>query len=226
MDRRRRGTRGLTLLEILIVIGVLVLMIGIGVSSVGASKGYQHRTQTNKLATAIRHTFNRSVTFGLYMRMVLDIDSDAYWVEASDKPVFLSKEKLDQGEAEERDRKIAEEEEEAREKAERKGQQAPQSKRAKYVEDGVIPKVSMEKGIGISGVMAMGQDGEFGSGKAYLNFFPNGFVQPALIYTTDGDEAYLTLEVHPLTGKVTRHPGKLDPPRGFGEPADVEEERR
>ncbi len=227
MARRRRvGQRAFTLLELIIVIGVLVLMIGIGVSSLSNASGFQLRTQTNKLSAAIRHTFNRSVTHGLYMRMVIDIDSDAYWVEASDRPIFLSRDKLEQGDAEEQRKKQAEEDKEAAEAAAKAGTKPPRSRRATYQEDGVIPKVTMERGIGISGVMAAGYTDEFRGGHAHIHFFPSGFVQPAIIYTTDGDESYYTLEIKPLTGKVVRSFGKQDPPRQFGEPEDVEDERR
>ena len=224
-QRRVGGSRGFTLLELIIVIGVLVLMIGIGVQSFSASSGFQLRTQTNKLAAAVRHTFNRSVSYGLYMRLVIDIESDAYWVEASDRPVFLSKEKLEAGEVERREKDAQEAEREAQEKAADRGERAPESRRARFQEDGVIERVTMEKGIGVDGVFAAGQDDEFKSGKAYIHFFPNGFAQPAIIYTTDGDDVFYTLEIHPLTGRVSSELGRHDPPRYFGEPEDVEDER-
>ena len=221
MQRRRRSQRAFTLLELVIVIGVLVLMIGIGVSSLSNTGGYQLRTQSNKLSAAIRHTYNRSVTHGLYMRMVIDIDSDAYWVEASDKPVFLSREKVEQGDVEDQEKEAAEKAKDADGDGHK-----PQNRRARFQEDGVIPKVTMEKGIGVAGVLAMGYADEFTGGKAHINFFPNGFVQPAILYTTDGDEAFYTLEIQPMTGKVTQTPGKVDPPQHFGEPEDVQDERR
>ncbi|MCA9546093.1 MAG: hypothetical protein KC613_16930 [Myxococcales bacterium] len=216
---RRRG-RGLTLLELLIVLGILVLMIGLGISGLGGMSSTQLRTQTNRLSAAIRYTYNRSVAQGLYMRMVFDLDGDAYWVEASDRPVFMSKQKRDVGE----DLEAADEE--ALRGLDEKEIARIKSKRARYQEDGLIPRVAMEKGIGLDGVLTVGQTDVFSSGRAYLHFFPNGFVEPALIYTTDGDESFMTLEVNPLTGKVTRTAGKVDPPRRFGEPEKVEDEGR
>ena len=84
----------------------------------------------------------------------------------------------------------------------------------------------MQRGIGIDGVLTSGQVDVFESGVAYIHFFPNGFVEPALIYTTDGDGEYYTLIINPLTGKVGRQAGKMDPDATFGEPDRVEEEGR
>jgi general secretion pathway protein H len=214
---RRGAVRGLTLIEIVVVMGVLVLMIGIAVSSLSNLSSTQLRTQTNRLAAALRHTYSRSVSHGLYMRMVLDIDSDSYWVEASPEPMFLAKRKRQEGEPEGFDEKLDDDD---------PASQAKRSSRPKFTEDEVIPKITMERGIGLAGVMSTGQDGVFESGKAYIHFFPNGFAEPTLIYVTDGDESFLTLELSPLTGKVTRKVGKVDPDRDFGRPDDEEDEGR
>ena len=53
---------------------------------------------SNRLAAAIRYTFNRSTALGLYMRMVFDLDTETFWVEASDEPQFLAARKLKEGE--------------------------------------------------------------------------------------------------------------------------------
>lgn len=219
--RARVTSRGLTVLELIVVIGVLVLILGVGIGGLDRLSSVQLRTQTNRLSAAIRHTYTRAVAHGLYMRLVLDLDADAYWVEASETAQFLSVEKRKEGEA------TAEEQaaEKEAEKRERDGAPPPPP-RERYTEDGVIPRVNMERGIGISGVITLGQEDVFTSGKAYVHFFPNGFVEPAMIYTTDGKDSFYTLSIHPMTGRVKREIGKIDPPRHFGEPEKVEDERR
>lgn len=218
---RRLTQRAFTLIELVVVVGVLVLMIGLAINGLSGLSGTQLRTQTNTLAAAVRHTYSRSVALGLYMRMVFDLDGDSYWVEASDQPIFLRKGKRDVGDDPELNEAQLEAERKAREDGEK-----PLTMRAKYMQEDVIPKVVMEQGIGLHGVLTTGQVDVFTSGKAYLHFFPNGFVEPAMIYTTDGDDAFETLIVSPLTGKVTRKFGKADPAREFGEPERIEEEGR
>lgn len=217
----RRSQRGLTLLEVMITIGVLVLMIGVVVSNFGSLKSTELRTQTNKLASAVRHTYNRAVANGLYMRMVVDISGDAYWVEASETPVFMSKKKLKEGE-------IDEEKQARQEAAEKRAEEGlpPAPQRERFQADPVIEKVTMEKGIKIVGVYTTSMEDPFESGTAYVHFFPNGFVEPALLYTSDGEERTYTLSISPMTGKVTRTLGKVDPDREFGMPEEVQEEGR
>lgn len=212
----------MTLLEVMIVLAILILMMGLAVGSFGSLKSTELRTQTNKIAAAMRHTFNRSVATGLYMRMVFDIDGDSYWVEASDTPQFLAKEKRKEGDDPEEEQRIKEEEE--REK--RPDDAPPLPTRKRYQQDGVIPKVSLKKGIKIDGVITTGQDGVFSGGRAFVHFFPNGFVEPSMVYTSDGEDSFFTLTLNPLTGRVKRTRGKVDPDRHFGEPENVEDESR
>lgn len=216
--RQRRAQRGLTLLEVVITVGVLVLMMGVVVTSFSSLKSTELRVQTNKLAAAIRHTYNRATATGLYMRMVVDISGDAYWVEASETPVFLTKEKVKEGEADEAKLK-------AQEEAEKRAEEGlpPLPQRERFQSDPVIEKVTLEKGIKVAGVYTTSMEDPFESGTAYIHFFPNGFVEPAMVYTTGGESTY-TLTISPMTGKVTRKLGKIDPDKEFGAPSEVQEE--
>ena len=211
---RYHGQRGITLLELLIVIGVLVMMTGIGVSGLSSLSSVQLRTQTNRLAAAVRHAYNRSIAEGLYVRLALNMDEDRYVVEASASPVFVQSEKSlpeDGNTDRERQRRDSEDEDAP----------PPPPKFAP-----LIPSVSMQRGIGIDGVLTAGQVDVFTSGTAYVHFFPNGFVEPAMIYTTDGAGDFYTLTINPMTGRVKREGGKVDPDQSFGEADRVEEEGR
>lgn len=214
--RPRSGERGLTLLELIMVMVILILLIGLGGNALSNLSSTQLRTQTNRMAAALRHTYSRTVATGLYMRMVLDFEADSYEVQASPTPVFIYRK------------------EDARWRA------AVEAQRDKDVEDGVsiidvqadfkadivIPKISMEKGIQIDSVLIAGDDDSVNGGQASIHFFPNGFVEPAMIYISDGEDAFRTLIINPMTGKITHEVGKVDPDRDFGEPDKVEEEGR
>lgn len=224
-DRCRRRARGFSLIELLVVLAVLVIVVGLGLNSLGDLSGTQLRTQTNRLAAAIRHTYSRSVAHGLHMRLVFDLDEESYWVEASDQPIFLPDTK--RRDAVDPNAPTEEELEQAKEDAELDEGETPKFrlKRAQFQTEGVIPKVSFVKGISVEGVLTSGQEEIFSSGKAYIHFFPNGMVESAIIHITDGEEGYLTLVIDPLTGKVTRMGGKATADRFFGVPDRVEDER-
>ena len=215
MGSARRNTahmRGITLLELLIVIAVLVMMMGIGVAGLDRISGAELRTQTNRLAAAIRHAYNRSVAEGLYVRMVLSPETDQYRVEASAERVFIDT-NAEEAEESEQDKKRKERLED---------DEKPQVKQPKFAP--LIPPVAMTRGIGISGAITANREDVVTSGEVAIHFFPSGFVEPAMIYTTDGVEAFYTLVINPMTGRVKRLVGRVDPDRSFGEPDRVEEE--
>ena len=56
--------------------------------------------------------------------------------------------------------------------------------------------VKLDEGIGFDGVRLGGFEDEFSDGKVDIHFFPNGFAEPAMIFTTDGDEEYITLTLN------------------------------
>ena len=204
----RRSMRGFTLLELIIVMAVLVLMIGIGVSGLNRLSSVQLRTQTNRLAAAVQHAYNRSVAEGLYVRLVLDLERDKYWVEGSAIPVFV---KRDGAEVED-DKPQAETND--GEPIPKKGPQFSP----------LMVEVTMKRGIQIGGVIVGGQSDSIETGRAYIHFFPSGYVEPSIIYTTDGKESHYTLAINPMTGRVKRSLGKIEPDQEFGRPDKIEEE--
>ena len=209
--RHRARTRGLTLLELMVVIGVVVMLSGLGITGLSRLSSVQLRTQTNRIAAAVRHAYNRSVAEGLYMRMVFDMEADRYWVEASSTAAFIP---------------VEPREEDSTDDSAKDGEDTDGEPKSKAQFRKVIKEVTMQRGIQIEGVLTSGQDDVFESGRAMIYFFPNGFVEPSMIYTSDGEETFFTLVVNPMTGHVKRHAGKVDPDSRFGEPDRVEEEGR
>ena len=223
--RKRASIQGFTLLELLLVVAIMGGLIGIGVSTFTQISNTKIRVATNKLASALRHSFGYAVSHGRYVRMVLDLDGNRYWVESSDRPIFLSAKKREENVD---PNELSEEEREEVEKAKEEGR--PVKERPRFTKDKVISEVKLEKGITLRSVFTANQDEVFSAGKAYVHFFPNGFAEPAMITIGQGEVleegGTYTLVLSPLTGKVKREVGTLDPDRYFGEPDKVEEEGR
>ena len=93
---KRARSAGFTLLELLLVIAIVGGLTGIGISTFTQISNTKIRVATNKLAAALRHSFGYAVSHGRYVRMVLDLEGNRYWVESSDRPIFLSVEKREE----------------------------------------------------------------------------------------------------------------------------------
>lgn len=221
----RAGSRGLTLVELLITLAIAAGLIGLAASTFSQISNTKLRSESNRLATAMRHCFGYAVSHSIYLRLVLDLEGEKYWVESSDRPIFLSAKKREEG-IDPND--MTEEEREAIEDAKREG--LPIKERARFTADRLIEEHTLEKGINLRSVFTPEQEERFTSGKAFVHFFPNGFAEPAMITIGQGEGeeagASYTLVLSPLTGKVRSEFGELDPDRYFGEPEKVEEEGR
>ena len=209
MHRHRSKSHGLTLIELVVVIAVLVLLVGISLAGFSSLDSVRQRGESNRMAAMMRHAYSKSITEGLYVRMRIDINNDSYWIEGTANPILLpeSREDLDQ----------EPQDDEAREK---------RAKQAKLGFVKLSESIKMETGVAIDAVRIGGFEDEFDTGKIDIYFFPNGFAEPALIYIVNGDEEYITLTLNPMTGVVKSEYERLDPPRFFGEPDDSEEEGR
>ncbi len=237
--------KGFTLIEVLVVIAIVTLLMTVGLSSFDKLSGVKLSKETNRLAAAVRYTFNRSVALGLYMRMVIDLDTEAFHVEASESPQFLRKTPVEAGldpdDPENEDVAPGKHHKPKKDKKDKKSSDeagplaptppegeplpgAPISGRARYQQDDVIGPTKLEGGAGVDTVFVGGTDNGINTGKAYIHFLPNGWVEPTVIWTTDGEGTFYTLRINPLTGRVNRQAGKHDPPREFAEPEKMEQE--
>ena len=225
LHRQNLRQSGFTLLELLLVIAIVAGLAGLALSTFTQISNTKLRVSTNKLAAALRHSFGYAVSHGRYVRMVLDLEGNRYWVESSDKPIFLAVKKREENQD---PNELTEEEKEELEKAKEEGR--PIQQRPRFTKDSVISEVKLDKGITLRRVFTANQEEVFTSGKGYIHFFPNGFAEPAMVTVGQGesdmDGGSYTLILSPLTGKVKRELGVIDPDRYFGEPDKVEEEDR
>ncbi len=210
MQHGRATSHGLTLIELTVVIAVLVLLVGISLAGFSSLDSVRQRGESNRLAAMMRHAYSKSITEGLYVRMRIDIPNDSYWIEGTANPILLpeSRDDLDQ-ESQDNDQ--------------------ARDERAKQAKQGFVKLsdvIKMETGVAIDAVRIGGFEDEFDSGKVDIYFFPNGFAEPAMIYTVNGEEEYITLTLNPMTGVVKSEYERLDPPRFFGEADDTQEEGR
>lgn len=210
--RPRTGARGVTLLEIMVVMILLALVVGGVILGGGQVASARLRHTATMLAGAVRVGFLRATATSKSQRLVFDIDERKVWLEESSLPMLVqSKDTTSTGGAD----PATEFERRALEENDRilKG---PRPARPKFTpvqslgfSDGSGAKGprKIDRGISFREVQALHDDQPRIAGRAYLYFWPGGQTELANIQlrigqsTDPGDT--LTLVVSPLTGKVT-----------------------
>lgn len=117
--RSKRAQRGITLIEILIVLAVMGLMVAMLVVGFGAGRSAEISRTTNQIANTIRYGFDKARVNGQYFRMVLDLDSGTFSLQAAEDAMYLP--------ATDRDGKIREIDQRDLEDQEQRDQRAEQS---------------------------------------------------------------------------------------------------
>ena len=94
----------------------------------------------------------------------------------------------------------------------------------------LIEPTTLPEGVGFLGVMTSHHDELQTTGVATINFFPNGFVEPRMIYVGEQREEgkppraaqSFTLMIHPLTGHTDVESGQLKLDEDFFTPEEDE----
>lgn len=206
--------RGFTLFELIVTITIVGLLMGVVVSRVDDLLSLEMKKTSNKLASTIRYLYNKSATEGIYMRLIFDMEAQSYWVEATSEPFLL--------EAAETEKTRKEKEEEAKKKKEtEEGAPAEEETEGASSAAPKIPKLEIKKptftqtesyllrptklpnNVFFKDVMTEHHLTPIEGGEAAIYFFPNGYVEHAVINLRDeDDEVFYSLETNPITGAV------------------------
>jgi general secretion pathway protein H len=87
--RSMRTQRGITLIEILIVLAVMGLMVSMLVVGFGAGRSAEISRATTQVANTVRYGFDKARVNGQYYRMELDLDSGTFSLQAADEAMYL-----------------------------------------------------------------------------------------------------------------------------------------
>lgn len=214
----RARKRGLTLIEVLIVMAIVALMMGAIVVGSGQLAGSRMRHSSTMIAGAIRIGFSRASATSKSVRLVLDFTENEIWLEEGDQPMLVQSKDLT-GTGGAAAATVAEKT--AIEEGGRivKGPTAPRAFFKEIEPMGLGASApgkghkALERGIKLREVQTQHDDAPRKEGRAYLYFWPGGQTERASIQLKIGDDDNeknaITLIVAPLTGKVTVKDGAV-----------------
>ncbi len=80
----------------------------------------------------------------------------------------------------------------------------------------LLERHTLRRGTRFARVLTTHHSEPIEEGQATIAFFPNGFVERSLIWIADDKgEAWVTLVVDPMTGRIRTHAGELEVPEDF-----------
>ena len=86
---RARRSRGMTLIEVLIVLAIAGLVVGSVIGGLGASRQAEVTRATNQMANTVRFAFNKARVTGSYYRLLINLDDGAFSMQRGDDRMYL-----------------------------------------------------------------------------------------------------------------------------------------
>jgi len=86
---RARRSRGLTLIEVLIVLAIAGLVVGSVIGGLGASRQAEVTRATNQMANTVRFAFNKARVTGSFYRLLINLDEGAFSMQRGDDRMYL-----------------------------------------------------------------------------------------------------------------------------------------
>jgi general secretion pathway protein H len=217
----KKRQRGLTLIEVVIALAIAAMATGIAIGAVNAITDASLKSTSIELIGAMKFSYDRAIMERRTQRLSIDMDKGLWWIDYTTDPFALSSER-DRGPegGKSEDKKRAEKEERSsffsdEDDAAKKEVEAALEggKAASFSADEELgtPR-SLPGDVRFSKVWTGHQEEAFTSGTAHIHFFSGGWTEPAQIELTDGD-AFITLKLYPLTGRVRTYDKELEVPK-------------
>jgi len=215
----RSNVRGLTLIEILVVIAIIAIVTGVAIGGTMQLPSERLRRSGTTITSAIKVAFTRATATSHDMRLVMDFDQRKIWLEESSSPMLVkSKDITGTGGAD----PVTQAEMAALAEGDKivKGPPIPKPRFRAIEANGLgdlesgMGGKTLQRGIFFRAVLSAHDDAPRTSGRAYLYFWPGGHTERSSIQLRIGDSEEegrtLTLVVSPLTGKVKAKPGPVE----------------
>ena len=221
--------RGLSLVEVLIVMAIAVFLVGGMAFASTQIQRSRLKAASSKVATAMRIAFNRAASTGNDLRLVIDVEQGTIWLEeSSEKMLLQSKDLAGTGGA---DPATAGEKAAATEAA--RVMQGPQAPRATFtpVPGPAGQPQELHNGIIVRAIDAAHDEKPKTAGRGYVYFFGSQAERASVqlaIKGSEDDKDTFSIVLAPLTGKPTivEGPVPVAHPRDDAEASEAEDDGR
>lgn len=217
--RIKAAARGVTLIEVLVIVALVGLMTGFVMLGAGVADSARLRRSATMIASAARVAWGHANATTRTVRLVFNFETRTVAIEDSEDKLWLAKNDLAGGAAGATDaeRKAIDDAD-----AVLKGPRAPRpsfrpAKPFGFQTGKAGKGKELEPNIRFVQIETAHQDDAIKTGQAYLYFWPGGQTEQAAIQlniagsTVDGDA--MTVLISPLTGKADIRKGKVAMPR-------------
>lgn len=230
---KARAPRGLTLIELTVALGIVVVLFAAVVWGMGALTGAKAKEAAAEMAGTIRALYDSAALSGRTCRLVFELpqerdeDGAVTWrAECAKGGVTAGAKRDDElraaNDVDRRKSKLDEDDERFRPltsdsqptvqelQAREKERVEEAAKFSSFSSDDVAER-SLPSNVTVE-VWTAKQRQPVKHGTAYLYFFPQGYTERAQVWVRQGDNTW-TLTISPLTGKTVIHNDELEVPR-------------
>jgi prepilin-type N-terminal cleavage/methylation domain-containing protein len=184
-QKKTKNQDGFTLIELMVVVGIMVLMSVLVMPSVSSYFQLSLNSATRDLATTVKEAYNSAVITGKVYRLVYDLKEHSFWVESGPANALL-------------DTKETKEKEERR----RKIMNATASSDNEFKMDKTVTrkKIKLPRGVEYEDIITQQSKEAIVKGIAYTHFFPHGLTEQTIIHLKDQSTHHASLVITPLIG--------------------------
>lgn len=199
----RANNFGFSMIELLVVVGLLALLMGLATTFFSPRSDREIRKFLTEIVGTVRYAYNDAARKNATFRIVWDFESKSFWLESTGEEVSVKNEAdLDK---KKKAKKEPVKKEAGVDEAPPSEDGADEPAEAFTAEETrIIKKRKLPDDFKFKDIYVSHQEKEIDSGVAYLYFLPTGSTEEAVINICDEEEKiFFSLIVNPVTGRVS-----------------------